>query len=71
MCRYCHSIWKLPLQFFINMLDIVEQEANHFLSWKTHLETHYYLKFGTLPVSEGLWKDAILTAGKTITLVNY
>ena len=46
--------YTLPLQFYRDMLYIVDQEANHFFAWKTRLD-ELNVPFGSLPLYDGLW----------------
>lgn len=54
----------LSIEFYRDMIFIVDQEANHFLSWEQRLR-QLGIPLGSLPFSSGLWQSASDTAGNT------
>lgn len=54
--------YNLPKEFYDDMIYIVNQEAQHFLSWDRRLN-EMKVPFGSLPVNVNLWKDAERTSG--------
>ena len=62
--RFTH--YNLPREFYDDMIYIVNQEAQHFLSWDRRLN-ELKCPFGSLPVNVNLWKDAERTAGNPST----
>lgn len=59
MARYSHC--RLSASFYLDMLYIVDQEADHFLSWFGRL-IELRFPFGSLPSYHGLWDSASDTA---------
>ena len=53
--------YKMPKEFYDELVDIARQEANHFISWYNRLEQSSY-PYGTLPTHAGLWKSAADTS---------
>jgi hypothetical protein len=52
----------LPNEFYMEMVHICQQEAEHFMSWY-HRLNELGFPFGTFPNSKGLWQSAGDTAG--------
>jgi uncharacterized ferritin-like protein (DUF455 family) len=53
--RFTHE--NLPISFYNEMVDIAQQEATHFLSWRNRLD-ELDCPYGSLWSHEGLWKSA-------------
>lgn len=59
--RFMNTTKDLPLDFFDDMIFIVNQEVNHFLSWYERLDA-YNIRFGDFPLYHGLWTSALETS---------
>lgn len=52
---------SMPREFYDDMVYVVRQEAEHFLSWNRRLdEIGFY--FGTIPGTDSLWQSAMETS---------
>ncbi|RYY80425.1 DUF455 family protein [archaeon] len=54
---------EYSLEFYQDMMEIVEQEAQHFISWRDRLAT-MGVKLGDYPSNDTLWQYAEQTKGK-------
>jgi uncharacterized ferritin-like protein (DUF455 family) len=63
--RFHETAKHLPIDFFNDMVFIIEQEALHYNSWKYRLDA-FSLPFGCFPFQDGLWQSARDTTGNII-----
>lgn len=63
--RFHRTTRELPMEFFHDMVLIIEQEALHYYSWRYRLDD-FNLPYGCFPFPEGLWQSARDTSGKSV-----
>jgi hypothetical protein len=62
MIRYGGTRSDIPVEFYDDMVYIVEQEAQHFIAWTSRLK-HLSIPFGLFPSNDTLWNYAEITVG--------